>query len=104
MVMNMFLPSLPQMAEFYGTEYGLMQLSVPLFLAVQRGFANLYRPCFRTKWGAGPFCCGGIALFMAATVGCIFAPTAGVFLAFRMAQAVDCCLHGSQPRRHSRQL
>jgi DHA1 family bicyclomycin/chloramphenicol resistance-like MFS transporter len=87
MVMNMFLPSLPQMAEFYGTEYGLMQLSVPLFLAVSAVLQIFIGP-LSDKMGRRPVLLWGIALFMAATVGCIFAPTAGVFLAFRMAQAV----------------
>jgi DHA1 family bicyclomycin/chloramphenicol resistance-like MFS transporter len=31
-VMNIFLPSLPQMAEYFDTEYAVMQLSVPLYL------------------------------------------------------------------------
>ena len=33
MVMNMFLPSLPQMAKHFGVADGVMALSVPLFLA-----------------------------------------------------------------------
>jgi DHA1 family bicyclomycin/chloramphenicol resistance-like MFS transporter len=32
LVMNIFLPSLPHMAEYFGTEYAVMQLSVPLYL------------------------------------------------------------------------
>jgi Arabinose efflux permease len=32
LAMNIFLPSLPQMAEHFGTTYAVMQLSVPLYL------------------------------------------------------------------------
>lgn len=86
MVMNMFLPSLPLMADYYGTDYGFMQLSVPLFLAVSAVLQIFIGPV-SDKLGRRPVLLWGIGLFMLATLGCIFAPNAGVFLGFRMAEA-----------------
>lgn len=87
MVMNMFLPSLPHMAVFYDTSYGYMQLSVPLFLAFSAVLQILIGP-ISDKFGRRVVILGGIAMFVLATLGCIFAPNATVFLIFRMAQAV----------------
>ncbi|MEO1308392.1 MAG: multidrug effflux MFS transporter [Pseudomonadota bacterium] len=40
------------------------------------------------KYGRRPVMLGGLILFLLATLGCIYAPTAEAFLFFRMAQAV----------------
>ena len=85
--MNVFLPSLPAMTEFYGTDYAVMQLSISLFLAVNAVLQILVGPL--SDWfGRRPVLIGAIAMFMLATVGCIYAPTAESFLFFRMCQAV----------------
>ncbi|UOA26368.1 multidrug effflux MFS transporter [Pseudosulfitobacter sp. DSM 107133] len=87
MVMNMFLPSLPNMTEYFHTEYRLMQLSVALFLGVSAVLQILIGP-ISDSIGRRPVLLGGLALFLLATLGCIFAPSAEVFLFFRMCQAV----------------
>jgi DHA1 family bicyclomycin/chloramphenicol resistance-like MFS transporter len=84
--MNVFLPSLPAMAEFFAADYGLIQLSVGLYLAVNAVLQLIVGP-LSDRYGRRPVILGGLVLFMAATVGCIFAPTVEIFLAFRMAQA-----------------
>ncbi len=88
MVMNMFLPSLPNMTEYFHTEYRLMQLSVALFLGVSAMLQILIGP-ISDSIGRRPVLLGGLSLFLLATLGCIFAPTAEVFLFFRMCQAVS---------------
>ncbi|MGC9420791.1 MAG: multidrug effflux MFS transporter, partial [Rhodovulum sp.] len=85
--MNIFLPSLPNMTAHFDTEYRLMQLSVALYLAVNAVLQLAIGP-ISDRYGRRPVLLVSIALFMVATLGCIFAPSAGVFLAFRMAQAV----------------
>lgn len=87
MVMNMFLPSLPNMTEYFHTEYRLMQLSVALFLGVSAVLQVLIGP-ISDSIGRRPVLLGGLSLFLLATLGCIYAPTAEVFLFFRMCQAV----------------
>ncbi|MFO6462860.1 multidrug effflux MFS transporter [Jannaschia sp. KMU-145] len=84
--MNVFLPSLPAMAEFFAADYGLIQLSVGLYLAVNAVLQLVVGP-ISDRYGRRPVILTGLVLFMIATVGCIFAPTVEIFLAFRMAQA-----------------
>jgi DHA1 family bicyclomycin/chloramphenicol resistance-like MFS transporter len=88
LAMNVFLPSLPGMAEYYQVEYRFMALSVPLYLAVNAVIQILVGP-ISDKMGRRPVILVGIGLFLLATLGCIFSPTAEIFLLFRMAQAVS---------------
>ncbi|MDX1743306.1 MAG: multidrug effflux MFS transporter [Ruegeria sp.] len=85
--MNLFLPSLPNMALHFQTEYKVMQLSITLYLLVNAVLQILIGP-IADKAGRRPVLLWGLALFLAATLGCIYAPNAEVFLAFRMCQAV----------------
>lgn len=87
MVMNMFLPSLPNMTEYFQTEYSTMQLSVGLYLGVSAGLQILIGP-ISDKYGRRPIILWGLVIFLIATIGCIFAPSAEIFLAFRVCQAV----------------
>jgi DHA1 family bicyclomycin/chloramphenicol resistance-like MFS transporter len=85
--MNIFLPSLPQMTEYFVTDYRLMQLSVALYLAVNAGLQVVIGP-ISDRFGRRPVLLVGISVFLVATLGCIFAPNIEVFLFFRMLQAV----------------
>jgi DHA1 family bicyclomycin/chloramphenicol resistance-like MFS transporter len=85
--MNIFLPSLPAMTEFFDTDYRLMQLSVALYLAVNAALQIVVGP-ISDRYGRRPVLLWGIAIFLLATLGCLIAPTIEVFLAFRMLQAV----------------
>ena len=86
MVMNIFLPSLPQMAVYFGTSYAVMQLSVPLYL-ICSAVIQLFVGPISDNLGRRVVMLWALGLFMLATLGCIFAPTATVFLIFRVAQA-----------------
>lgn len=86
LTMNIFLPSLPNMTAHFDTDYRLMQLSVAIYLAVNAVMQILVGP-ISDKLGRRPVILGGFSLFVLATVGCAFAPTAWSFLAFRMMQA-----------------
>ena len=85
--MNVFLPSLPGMAAYFDTEYRLMQLSVAIYLAMNAVLQIVVGPV-SDKLGRRPVILTGLVLYLLATLGCIFAPTVTVFLAFRMLQAV----------------
>jgi len=87
LAMNMFLPSLPAMAVYFDTDYRLMQLSVALYLGVSALLQLIIGP-ISDRYGRRPVILWGSALFLLATLGCIFAPTVTIFLWFRMAQAV----------------
>jgi DHA1 family bicyclomycin/chloramphenicol resistance-like MFS transporter len=85
--MNIFLPSLPQMATYFQADYRLMQLSVALYLAVNAGLQILIGP-ISDRYGRRPVLLWGVAIFLLATLGCLYAPTIEAFLGFRMLQAV----------------
>ncbi|MEP5730743.1 MAG: multidrug effflux MFS transporter [Sulfitobacter sp.] len=87
LAMNIFLPSLPHMADYFGTSYAVMQLSVPLFLLFS-AVMQLFIGPLSDNLGRRPVMIGGLILFIAATLGCIFAPTTTVFLICRVGQAI----------------
>ncbi|MGR3839770.1 MAG: multidrug effflux MFS transporter [Cognatishimia sp.] len=87
MVMNIFLPSLPGMTVYFDTDYGVMQLSVALYLAASAVLQVLIGP-ISDQIGRRPVLLWGIFLFLLSTLGCIFAQNATVFLIFRISQAV----------------
>lgn len=85
--MNAFLPSLPGMADWYGVDYRVMQLSVSLYLGVSAALQLLIGP-LSDRFGRRRLAIGGLVLFCLASLGAVLAPTAESFLAFRMGQAV----------------
>ncbi|MEC7256713.1 MAG: multidrug effflux MFS transporter [Pseudomonadota bacterium] len=85
--MNIFLPSLPRMTEYFDTDYRVMQLSVALYLGMN-GLLNVVIGPISDSVGRRPVILWGMALFLVATLACIYAPTAELFLLARMAQAV----------------
>lgn len=87
LAMNVFLPSLPNMTAYFGTEYWVLQMSVAVYFAVTAVLQILVGP-ISDNLGRRPVILWGLALFILATIGCIYAPTATIFLMFRMCQAV----------------
>lgn len=87
LVMNVFLPSLPNMAEYFGTTYAVMQLSVPLYLLCSAVMQIFIGP-LSDNLGRRKMMIFSLVMFMIATLGCILAPNATVFLLFRVGQAV----------------
>ncbi|WP_420584568.1 multidrug effflux MFS transporter [Ruegeria sp.] len=85
--LNLFLPSLPNMALHFQADYKVMQLSIALYLLVNAVLQILIGP-IADKAGRRPVLLWGLALFLIATLGCIYAPTIEIFLTFRMCQAV----------------
>ena len=84
--MNLFLPSLPVMTEYFNTEYRLMQLSVALYLFMAAVGQVIIGP-LSDRFGRRSVMLWSILVFMLATLGCILATNIWVFLGFRMAQA-----------------
>ena len=86
MNMSAFLPSLPAMAEHFGTDYAVMQLSVSLYLAVTAAIQLAIGP-ISDRYGRRPVVLTCTAIFVAATLACIVAPSVEAFLVFRMISA-----------------
>lgn len=84
--MNVFLPSLPGMAQHFGASYALMQLSVTLYLAMTAALQIVIGPV-ADRYGRRPVLLVSFGLFLLATLGTIIAPDVETFLICRMAQA-----------------
>ena len=86
MNMSAFLPSLPAMTAYFGTEYGIMQLSVSLYLAATAIIQLIVGP-ISDRFGRRAVLMGSTVVFIFATLGCMVATTIELFLVFRMLQA-----------------
>lgn len=86
MNMSAFLPSLPHMTEHFGTRYEVMQLAVSGYLAVTALLQLAIGP-ISDRFGRRNVTLICQAIFIAATLGCIYAPSIEAFLFFRMMQS-----------------
>jgi MFS transporter, DHA1 family, multidrug resistance protein len=84
--LNIFLPSLPLMAAHFGVGYGVMQLSVSLYLAATAVLQVFVGP-ISDRYGRRPVMLVATAIFTLATFGAVLAPSFGIFLACRLLQA-----------------
>lgn len=85
--MNIFLPSLAGMALDFETDYAVMQLAISAYLALT-GVLQLFLGPMSDRFGRRPVLLASFGVFTLASVGCALAPTAEIFLMFRMMQAV----------------
>ncbi|MEN8840307.1 MAG: multidrug effflux MFS transporter [Octadecabacter sp.] len=83
--LNVFLPSLPSMAEHFGVDYSLMQLSVSAYLATT-AFVQIAIGPISDRYGRRPVVLGTVGIFILASVGAVYAPNFAVFLACRLLQ------------------
>ncbi|MFQ5623347.1 MAG: multidrug effflux MFS transporter [Paracoccaceae bacterium] len=86
LTMNIFLPSLPSMAVYFGTDYAVIQLVVTAYLGMTAVLQLVIGP-LSDRYGRRPVMLWALVVFSIATVGCILAGTIEVFLAFRLLQA-----------------
>ncbi|WP_299649624.1 multidrug effflux MFS transporter [uncultured Jannaschia sp.] len=86
LAMNVFLPSLPAMADYFQADYNVVARAVVLFLGVNAALQLFVGP-ISDRYGRRPVILTGIVLFLLATLGCILASSVETFLVFRMAQA-----------------
>lgn len=84
--MNLFLPSLPGMAEYFDAPYEVIQLSVAGYLGVNALLQIIIGP-LSDQFGRRRVMLWATAIFILATVGCLFSTNVWVFLTFRMIQA-----------------
>jgi MFS transporter, DHA1 family, multidrug resistance protein len=84
--MNMVLPSLPSLAAHYGADYAVAALAVSAYLGLTAVLQLIIGP-LSDRYGRRPVMLACFAVFLAATLGCVFAPDMASFLGFRMLQA-----------------
>ena len=86
LTLNMFLPSLAHMADDFQVDYGLMNLAVAGYLGVSALLQLIVGP-LSDRYGRRPIILICMAIFAAASVGCVLASSIWVFLGFRLIQA-----------------
>jgi DHA1 family bicyclomycin/chloramphenicol resistance-like MFS transporter len=86
LAMNLFLPSLIGIAEYFQADYAVAQLAVSGYLAVTGALQLLIGP-MSDRYGRRPVLLWSLGIFVLATIGTIVAPSIEVFLGCRMMQA-----------------
>ncbi|MEM7615814.1 MAG: MFS transporter, partial [Pseudomonadota bacterium] len=82
---NMFLPSLVNIAETFGVSYAVVSISMAGYLAVTAVLQIVIGP-LSDRYGRRPVILVAVAIFVAASVGCLLAQDIWVFLICRMVQ------------------
>lgn len=87
---DLYLASLPDMARAFATDVATTQMTLSAFLI---GFAiamPVYGP-LSDRFGRRPVILGGIVIYLAASVFCVFAPSMEALIAGRFLQALGAC-------------
>ncbi len=87
---NMYTPSLPAMATYFGTSMGSVELTLSAFM-VAYAFAQLVWGPLSDRYGRRPVLLAGLVLYTAATLLCMLAPSIEWLIAGRALQAVGAC-------------
>lgn len=87
---DLYLASLPGLSARFGVPASTVQLTLSLFMA-GFGAMQLVSGPMADRYGRRPVMLGGLALYVAASLACAAAPTIGVLIAARFAQAIGCC-------------
>jgi predicted MFS family arabinose efflux permease len=83
---NMILPSLPKISAAFQADFALVNLSVAGF-SIVTAFLEAIGGAISDRFGRRPVVLTALAIFIIASMGCVLAPTIGIFLLCRMMQA-----------------
>lgn len=83
--LNMFLPSLLNIANDFQTDYALVSFSVTGYLAATAALQLIMGP-LSDRFGRRPVMLFGLVIFVLASLGCMLSSNIGVFLFFRVMQ------------------
>ncbi len=84
--MNIFLASLPEMAEYYDQPYSIMQFTLTGYLALT-GLAQLIIGPVSDRVGRRPVMLATLVIFIVASLGAALSTNFELFMAFRLLQA-----------------
>ncbi len=87
---DMYLPALPAMSRSLGPGVGSVQLTLSIFLV---GFAisQLVLGPLSDRFGRRPVLLAGLAVYLVATLACVFAPSIEALIAARFFQSLGAC-------------
>jgi MFS family permease len=83
---NMILPSLPKISVAFHADFALVNLSVAGF-SIVTAFLEAIGGAISDRFGRRPVVLTALATFIVESIGCVLAPTIGIFLLCRMMQA-----------------
>ena len=90
---DMYLPAFPQIARDLGTTQAEISLSVSGYF-VGLALGQIFYGPLLDRFGRKRPIYAGLGLFVLASLGCMLAPTAGLFIACRLLQAIGGCVAG----------
>ena len=90
LALNIFMPSMPGLAQQFEVEYGTVQLTLTLYL-IGLSLAQLVYGPLSDRHGRRPVLLWGLILFLAGSLICTFAPSIEVLMVGRMLQAIGGC-------------
>jgi len=90
LAMNSFLPSLPNMAEHFGSSTALMGLSVGVYLGTSAVFQILVGP-LSDRIGRRTVSLWALIIFIVVSISCVYAPNTFIFMCLRALQAIAAC-------------
>ena len=90
LAMNSFLPSLPNMAEHFGSSTALMGLSVGVYLGTSAIFQILVGP-LSDRIGRRTVSLWALIIFSVVSISCVYAPNTFVFMVLAALQAIAAC-------------
>lgn len=87
---DLYIPSLPTLIDVFRTDAAQVQLTLSVFLA---GFAvaQLAYGALSDRFGRRPVMLGGLAIYLVATIGCLFATSIEQLIGARFVQAIGAC-------------
>lgn len=87
LALNIFMPSMPGLQREFGVSYGVVQLTLTLYLIGMAACQLVYGP-ISDRVGRRPMLLFGLALFVLASLMAALAPSIHVLIAARLLQAV----------------
>ena len=85
--LNMFLPSLPNMAASFATDYETISLTIGGYLALTTIMQLIAGP-LSDRYGRRPVAITAVVIYVIASIGCVIAVEIGSFLLFRTGQGI----------------
>ncbi|MGB7336971.1 MAG: multidrug effflux MFS transporter [Salaquimonas sp.] len=84
--MNLILPSLPAMTEYFKTDYAIMQLAISAYLGMTAILQLIVGP-LSDRYGRRPVIIFGMAVFVLSSLAAAFATSVELFMLARLTQA-----------------
>ncbi|MBD9664516.1 DHA1 family bicyclomycin/chloramphenicol resistance-like MFS transporter [Variovorax paradoxus] len=100
---DMYLPALPAIGHALGADPHAVQASLMAFF-IASGAGQLVAGPLSDMFGRKRPMYAGLAVFVAASIGCALAPSIGVLIAFRFLQGLGACASMVTPRAVVRDL